>query len=220
MTEPAFLSDTRSSYDAIAVEYAEMFHDELADKPLDRALLAWFAELVEGAGPVADVGSGPGRVTALLAGLGVDVFGIDLSPGMVELARRQNPGLRFEVGSMLALDLPDASLGGVLAMYSTIHVPHDRLPEVFAEFHRVLVPGGHALVVFQARTEPGRRTEAFGRAISLEYHRRPMEDMAALMDAAGLAVRARVRREPEHGYEASPQAYLLGRKAGSGSDQL
>ena len=43
------------------------------------------------------------------------MFGIDLSPGMIEVARRTYPGLRFEVGSMLALDLPDASLGGVLA---------------------------------------------------------------------------------------------------------
>jgi SAM-dependent methyltransferase len=130
VSEPAFLSDTRSSYDAIAVEYAAMFHDELANKPLDRALLSWFAELVIGTGAVADLGSGPGRITAFLAGLGVDVFGIDLAPGMVELARRENPGLRFAVGSMLDLDLPDASLGGLLAMYSTIHVPQERLPDV------------------------------------------------------------------------------------------
>jgi SAM-dependent methyltransferase len=214
VSEPAFLSDTRASYDAIAVEYAEMFHDELADKPLDRALLSWFAELVIGTGSVADVGSGPGRSTAFLAGLGVDVFGVDLAPGMVELARAENPDLRFEVGSMLDLDLPDASLGGLLAMYSTIHVPRERLPDVFAEFHRVLAPGGYALVAFQARTEPGRRTEAFGRAISLDYHRRPVDEVAALMAAADLDVRARVVREPEPdlAYESTQQAYLLGRR--------
>jgi SAM-dependent methyltransferase len=215
VTEPAFLADTRASYDAIADDYAAMFDDELAARPLDRALLGMFAELVRDTA-VADVGSGPGRVTAYLAGLGVDVFGVDLSPAMVELARRQNPGLRFEVGSMFGLDLPDAALGGLLARYSTIHVPTERLPEVFAEFHRVLAPGGHALVVFQARTEPGRRTEAFGREIALEYHRRPVEVVAAQMDAAGLAVRVRAVREPELelAFEYTPQAYLLGRKAG------
>ena len=46
MTEPDFLRDTRASYDAVAVGYAERFRDELAAKPLDRAMLAGFAELV------------------------------------------------------------------------------------------------------------------------------------------------------------------------------
>lgn len=53
------------------------------------------------------------------------MFGIDLSPQMVVVARQEHPGLRFEEGSMLALDLRDASLGGLLARYSTIHIPDE-----------------------------------------------------------------------------------------------
>ena len=125
MTEPDFLRYTRASYDVIANGYAERFRDELAAKPLDRAMLAAFAEMVRasGAGPVADIGCGPGRVTGYLNDLGLPVFGIDLSPAMIAIARRTYPGLRFEVGSMLVLDLPDAALGGVLAWYSVIHIP-------------------------------------------------------------------------------------------------
>ena len=54
---------------------------ELSAKPLDRALLAVFAELVQatGIGPVADPGCGPGRVTAHLHSLGLTAFGVDLS---------------------------------------------------------------------------------------------------------------------------------------------
>jgi ubiquinone/menaquinone biosynthesis C-methylase UbiE len=48
-------------------------------------------------------------------GLVLPAFGIDLSPEMIAVARRTYPDLRFEVGSMLRLDLPDAALGGVLA---------------------------------------------------------------------------------------------------------
>ena len=101
MTEPDFLRDTRASYDTVATGYAERFGDELDAKPLDRAMLAGFAELVRaaGAGLVADVGCGTGRVTAHLDRLGLPVFGIDLSPGMIEVARRTYPGLRFEVGA-------------------------------------------------------------------------------------------------------------------------
>ena len=98
-------------------DYSGRFGDELAAKPLDRAMLAGFAELVRavGAGPVADIGCGTGRVTAHLTGLGLSAFGIDLSPQMIAVARRSHPDLRFDVGSMLALDLPDGALGGVPA---------------------------------------------------------------------------------------------------------
>ncbi|NUT42096.1 MAG: class I SAM-dependent methyltransferase, partial [Thermoactinospora sp.] len=140
MTEAAFLSATRDSYDAVAAGYAERFRDELASTPIERALLGAFAEEV--AGPVLDVGAGPGGVSGYLHGLGVDVSGVDLSSRMVELARLAHPGVGFEVGSMTAIVRDDRSLGGIVAWYSIIHVPDERLPGVFAEFRRVLAPGG------------------------------------------------------------------------------
>jgi SAM-dependent methyltransferase len=217
MTEPDFLRDTRASYDTIAVSYAERFAGEETARPLDRAVLGAFADYVRRAGdlPVADIGCGPGRVTAYLSGLGLPVFGIDLSPGMIEVARRTHPGLRFEVGSMLALDLADGSLGGALAWYSTIHLPDERLPEALAEFRRVLAPGAHLLLAFQVGDEPLHRTEAMGQAISLIFRRRTPELVADLLGQAGLPVRARVVREPDDdgGFtELTPQAFLLARK--------
>lgn len=213
MTEPDFVQITRASYDAVAVEYAEYVRDELRTNPWERAVLGVFAELVlaDGAGPVADVGCGTGRVTAHLRGLGLDVFGIDLSPGMLAVARSAHPDVRFEVGSMLALDLPDGALAGVLAYYSTIHVPDDRLPTVLAEFCRVLAPGGHLLLAFQVGDEPRRLAEVFGHAVTLEFHRRRPERMAELLDLAGFVVRSRLVREPAAG-ERTAQAYLVARK--------
>ncbi|WP_307832061.1 hypothetical protein [Prauserella cavernicola] len=69
MTEPAFLHDTRTFYDALAVDYAALFERELQDRPLARAMLGVFAEhvLAGGGGPVADVGCGPGVATAYCA---------------------------------------------------------------------------------------------------------------------------------------------------------
>ena len=79
--------------------------------------LALFADLVSdaGGGAVADIGCGPGYVTRHLRNLGVEAFGIDLSPEMVALARRDHPDVRFEVGTMTDLDLADDSVTGVLA---------------------------------------------------------------------------------------------------------
>ncbi|MFI7226313.1 class I SAM-dependent methyltransferase [Nonomuraea angiospora] len=217
MTEPDFLQATRASYDTMAVDYARWIDGELAAKPLDRAMLTGFAELVRAAdpGPVADVGCGPGRLTAHLQGLGLPVFGVDLSPQMIAVARQTYPGLRFEVGSMTALDLPDNTLAGIVAWYSTIHVPQEQLPKVFAEFHRVLAPGGHLLLAFQVGDGVSHWTQAAGHAISLDFHRRKPGHVTDLLDQVGLVVCARLLREPDDDSdypEDAQQAFLLARK--------
>ncbi|WP_083472021.1 class I SAM-dependent methyltransferase [Kibdelosporangium phytohabitans] len=121
--EPLDVSETRTAYDTVAASYEVSLRDALAANPWDRAVLDIFADLVGSAAPVADLGCGPGRITGYLAGLGLEVFGVDLSPAMVEVAQRVHPRLRFEVGSMSALTLADASLAGVVAWYSIIHTP-------------------------------------------------------------------------------------------------
>lgn len=211
--DPADLRSTRAFYDAIAVEYAERFRTELEAKPLGRAMLAAFAEVVRaaGAGPVADVGCGPGRVTAHLHSLGLPVFGVDLSPAMVALARRMHPGLRFDEGSIGALDVADGALGGIVAWYSIIHTPPERLPAVFAEFHRVLAPGGHVLLAFQVGDEPLRVSQPFGHGVSLDFRRWSPDHVVDLLSQAGLAVEARLVREPDD-TEKVPQAHLLAGK--------
>jgi len=217
MTEPDFLRATRASYDAMAEDYAEWVRGELDARPLERGLLAAFAELVRagGGGPVADVGCGTGRVTAYLHGLGLDISGIDLSPGMLAVARKAHPELRFQEGSMLALDLPDASVAGVLAWYSIIHVPSELLPRAFAEFRRVLAPGGHLLLGFQAGRDTSHRAEGRGHPIDLDFHRQEPDRIAELLTQAGLAVHARLTRERDTNSEfpeKTAQGFVLARK--------
>ncbi|MFF0745501.1 class I SAM-dependent methyltransferase [Streptomyces sp. NPDC004111] len=148
MPEPSsFLTAVRESYDTVAADYPERVPRPAELDPLSRAMLAAFAELVRNAGPrpVADLGCGPGLVTAHLAGLGVPAFGVDLSPQMLGLARRAHPNLWFTEGSMTALETGDGELGGILAWYSTHHTPPKWLPTVFAEFHTAKLeqePGG------------------------------------------------------------------------------
>ncbi|MDJ0378291.1 class I SAM-dependent methyltransferase [Cryobacterium sp. PH31-L1] len=213
MIEPSDTSATRLAYDTVAVDYAELLRDELASKPIDRALLAAFAELIRADGnePVADVGCGPGRVTFHLHRLGLQAFGIDLSPGMIRVARQAHAALRFEEGSMEALDLADESLGGIVAWYSIIHTPPERLPLVFAEFARVLASGGHLLLAFQAGDEPRHLTHAYGHNIALDAYRLPPERITTMLNDAGLAVRSQLLRAPDES-EKAPQAFLLARK--------
>ena len=208
MTEPQDVVETRSAYDTVAGSYAELLDGALAASPLDRALLTVFAAQVRG-GPVADLGCGAGRVTTFLYSLGLDAFGIDLSPGMIAVARRRYPRLRFDVGSLEALDLPDGALAGALAWYSVIHTPDERLPGVFAEFARVLQAGAPLLLAFQAGDERVHLQQGYGHPISLHAHRRDPERVAGLLTAAGFDVRTRVLRDPEPPHEKTRQAYLL-----------
>lgn len=203
------LTSIRDAYDMVADDYAALLRHELADKPFDRAMLAAFADLVRG--EVADVGCGPGRITAHLRDLGVDVFGVDLSPGMVAAARRTHPGLRFEVGSMTALDIPDGALGGVVSWYSIVHTPADDLPAVFAEFHRVLAPGGHLLVQFKAGDQVRHLSHAYGHDLSLDVYWHPVERIANLMADAGFTEVARLTRAADE-QEAGPQAGVIARR--------
>jgi SAM-dependent methyltransferase len=215
MTEPAYLRTTRQAYDAVAIDYADRFSSELAARPLDRAMLAAFAELVRaaGGGPVADVGCGPGHVTAHLHALGLTVFGVDLSSEMVAVARRVHPGLRFEEGSMTDLELADGVLGGIVAWYSIIHTPPEFLPAVLCEFHRVLGPDGLLLLTFQTGDERVHLEHAYGHTVSLDAYRLKPDRVVELLNQVGLVVHARLLREPEEP-EKVQQACLLARRSG------
>ncbi|MBB3674514.1 class I SAM-dependent DNA methyltransferase [Modestobacter versicolor] len=213
MTDPDHLTETRAAYDTVAASYAELVEPALAASPMDRALLGVFAEqvLAGAGGPVGDLGCGPGRLTTHLAGLGLDAFGVDLSPGMVEVARQRHPRLRFQVGSLTALDLPDAGLAGALAWYSLIHTPPEHQPAVIAELARVLRPGAPLLTAFQAGDDvPVHHRQGYGHEISLRTWRLDPDRVERQLARAGFGVQVRVLREPDGSpYEKSRQAYLL-----------
>jgi SAM-dependent methyltransferase len=207
------LAATRAAYDTVAADYADLLRDELEGRPLDRAMLGAFADLVRvaGDGPVAEAGCGPGRVTAHLAGLGLTTFGVDLSPGMLAVARQAHPGLRFTEGRLDALPVADGALAGLVAWYSIIHTPPERLGAVFAEFSRVLRPGAELILAFQAGDEKVHLSQAYGHTISLDAYRLSPTRVEDLLTTAGLVTHTRVLRDPGP-REKTPQAYLLARR--------
>lgn len=210
--EPEFVTLTRDGYDRSAAHYVARFRRHLDDRPVDRAMIGAFAALVSPGAGVLDVGCGSGVATAALAAAGLDVTGIDLSPNMIAQARQHNPGLSFRVGSMLDLDVADGSVGGVCAWYSIIHVPDTHLPGVFAEFHRVLAPGGVVLVAFQVGEQPRVLTDFDGAQVNLTFIRRQPDAVADLLAKSGLPVYAELVRQPDGGIESTPQAYLIARR--------
>lgn len=79
-----------------------------------------------------------GQVARYLRDLGATVFGLDLSPGMVQQARELSPDISFCEGNMLSLEIPDGKLAGIAAFYAIVNLPRELLAPVFREMHRVL----------------------------------------------------------------------------------
>jgi SAM-dependent methyltransferase len=219
--EPDYLTVTRTAYDTVAPDYAALLADNLARQPFDRAVLGLYAELVhaastkEGKRPqVADVGCGPGRITAHLASLNLDASGIDLSPAMIDEARRRHPGLSFAVGSMTAPGgLTADPVDGVVAWYCVIHVPPAEHRAVYAGFRRALKPGGHLLLAFQCGDGKREITDAYGHSgLRLDAYRLQPDRVEADLAATGFAHVARLGRAPIDA-ERTAQAYVIARAA-------
>jgi len=207
------MDDVRRSYDAVAADYTEHIAGELEQKPWDRAYLDRLADELRGAGSVWELGCGPGHVARYLFDRGVDIGGLDLSPAMVQEARRRNPQMRFQVGDMLALPFADGSLAGILSFYSIIHLDDEQLCTALAEMVRTLRPGGTASVAFHLGTETLHRTEWWGHPVSFDFHARQSPELAGIAASVGLAVEETLERDPAPEVEyPSRRAYLRFRR--------
>jgi len=205
---------TRASYDRVAAEYARRLNDELEHKPMERKLLAEFAASCPGR--IADVGCGPGHVAAYLREQGGEVVGFDLSPAMVGQARALHPDVVFEVGDMRSLPLPDASLGGIVALYSLIHIPRAEVVAVLQDFRRVLRPGGQLLVSFHIGEEIRHFEEWWGQQVNLDFIFFTTAEMVGYLEAAGFTVEETIEREPYPEVEVTTRrTYLLVRAPAS-----
>src|SRR5208337_4652664 len=100
---------------------------------------------------------------------GASVFGLDLSPVMVEQARKLNPDIPFREGNMMALDIADGTLAGIAAFYAIVNISRQFLPLVFQEFQRVLRPDGLLLLAFHAGNEVFSEEELWGKKISMDF---------------------------------------------------
>ncbi|MFE5580092.1 class I SAM-dependent DNA methyltransferase [Kitasatospora sp. NPDC056531] len=201
----------RGSYDAVAEEYLGRIGGELAYKVVDRALLGVVVEEAAG-GVVADLGCGPGHVAGWLAEQGAGVVGVDLSPRMVELARREQPKAEFRTGDLLALPAADGEFAAAVALYSVIHLEPEELLPAFVEVRRVLRPGGVLLVSFHLGDEVRRMEEWWGHEVDVDFHFRGTDVVAARLAEAGFAVEARLEREGLPEEAPTRRGYLLARR--------
>lgn len=150
----------RRRHDALAETYRDFFAPvtALAIEPLLAAVrLGPGAELV-------DVATGCGFLAAEAAGRGAKPVGIDLSPGMIELAKKFHPGIDFRVGEVEHLPFPDGSRDAVACSFGLGHFP---CPEAsIAECVRILRSGGRIALSWWADSSLQRIQGLFREAIA------------------------------------------------------
>jgi uncharacterized protein YceH (UPF0502 family) len=204
----------RAAYAAVAGSYAERFCDELAGLPFESWLLRRVVDLSDGA-PVIEVGTGPGHVAAFLAEAGADVTGLDLTPEMVDEARRRYPGVNYEVGDLRRLMRPTTydGWGAVLAWYSLVHLAESELPSAIASLARPLRPNGWLVLALHAGAEVRTVTEWLGHDVDLDFVLHDAAGVVATVEGAGLADVEWYQRGPIHARDETTQRlYVLARK--------
>lgn len=205
--------DVRRAYDILAEEYARVFPATEPESALDLAMLDHFVSMLPNDRPaVLDAGCGTGRIARYLADHGCAVTGVDLSPGMLAMARRDQPHLRAVAGSITELPYGGSSFDGIVYWYSIIHLPDAALPRVFAEARRVLGPHGHVVLGFQAGDEvldiSGRLRDRGHEVERLTRYHRRLDMVLAVAAAHWLFPIAQLTREPV-GTDQEPQAFAV-----------
>jgi SAM-dependent methyltransferase len=204
----------RASYDAVADAYAKEFYDELSRKPFDRALLDSFAAAIPARGDALDVGCGPGHIARYLSERGVSAAGVDLSPAMVDVARKLNPGLEFSVGDMRAIDHAANALAAIAAFYSIIHIPRAEVPQVLDEFHRVIATNGLLLMSAHGGTGIVHRDDFLGASVPFEATLFSLGEIVSLVERAGFWVDEAHQRPPYDFEYPTPRIYVLAHRTG------
>ncbi|WP_164861567.1 class I SAM-dependent DNA methyltransferase [Microbacterium sp. CPCC 204701] len=205
---------TRTAYDTVAVNYAEMVPDTRYEADVDLAMVRHFVEsLAPRPAAVLDAGCGTGRMIGFLGSVDSDlvVAGSDLSPSMLEVARSAYPSLELVVADNADLPFDDERFDGVLAWYSTIHTPPHRLGSVLAEFRRVLRRGGMLLLGFQAGTGERRIDKPYGHDVELTAYLHHTPYVRDALGSAGFAVTTVLDRAPRSS-EKHEQGFVLATK--------
>jgi ubiquinone/menaquinone biosynthesis C-methylase UbiE len=129
-----------------------------------------------------------------------------------------NPTMQFQQADMTALPVPDETWTGVVAFYSLIHVPRDRVVATLREFRRVLRPRGLLLLAFHLGAEVVHLDELWGHPVSVDFVFFRSDEIEGYLTAAGFEVEQAMERDPyppavEH---QSRRGYVLARVAAPG----
>ncbi|MEU3897472.1 class I SAM-dependent methyltransferase [Streptomyces sp. NPDC045251] len=194
-----------AAFDALGAEYEKAF----AGSKTHRRSLEWLLGRLAPGSRALDVGSGTGRPTAeILAGAGHDVLGVDVSPVMVELARRQVPAATFQCADIREVRLPDASFDAVCVYFSLLQLDRRQQTDLVRQLVRALKPGGHLVLATVPLDVEGVDATFMGQPVRVTSF--TAQALTTVAEEAGLEVLAQEASmfTPAHP-EARPEPHLF-----------
>ena len=183
-------------YDDIAREYAEEFFFDTSDNQY----IDYFLQSLEGT-KILDVGCGNGKDCKYILQKGFDINGIDLSKGMLEIAKERVPEGKFEVMDIANITYPDNSYDGIISNCSLFHVPAEELPKTVESFARILKPNGKLLLILQEGLGETMIEEPYRKGVHIYMNYFSLDQIQNLLREYGFEVNNVAREEAPNEFE-------------------
>jgi len=204
---------TRLAYNLAAQKYHELFHNEMNEKEYDRKLLDSFAAKFNKDSLICDAGCGPsGHIGRYLFEKGIKVVGMDISEKCIELARLNNPEMKFECADICNMSFADNSFDGLISYYSIINTPKIYINRIFNEFRRVLKPDGYLLVAVKTGTTEGYIDDLLGIKTKIYSTLFTQDEIVAYFSQAGFLLEFFDKRHPYDFEISNERIFAIGKK--------
>lgn len=199
---------------------ANMYQEKFMDLDLYNDTYDLFCDLLDKNARILEIGCGPGNITRYLLGkrLDLQILATDISPNMLELARKNNPTAEFQILDCRKINELDAQFDAVLCGFCLPYLSIDDFEKFIKDASELLDVNG--LVYLSAiegdYSESGFETGSTGDQCYVYYHQE--SNLRAQLDKNGFETLHIFRKNYPKGKEVDTHFILIGRKLLSKDD--
>lgn len=195
--------DLQEVYDDLAADWGSRSTDSWGLDYLNK-----FAELAkrEGAEKILDMGCGAGIQSKILCEKGFEMTGIDLSPKMIEVAKKRLPKANFVVGDITDMPFKANSFDAIFAKDCIFHMPKKLVPKLLNSVNRLIEDKGYFYASFKKGEGEKEKTQIkYGKKIRRFIVYFNEEEILNLLKKAGFEI---IQHETWKRIKSSPTIWI------------
>ena len=174
----------RQAYRQVRDDYHNYAAQEL-NKP-------WWNTLLSGVqvdGLILELGCGTGVAAKYFSERGRRVIGIDISPEMIELARREVEKVPLLCADLEDIEFPENTLDGISAFFVFLHLPKEKTRTMIERTYRWLKPGGSLALSVVEGTDEGRCDNFMDKDCKVYLSYYEQEELKDMLSGAGFTIK-------------------------------